>query len=1172
MNQNQGKNLIPGLLEKASKMSDEINCTGISGSCRAYMTARLFMELEKPVVVIVPSLKDADRIMEDLSFFLKELNASVLYFPPYNIKPFKPLAYHNQTAAMRISILYRLMMDETPAVVVVPVDALMQKIIPRKEISGYAELIMAGEELDRESLISKLISGGYVRTAIVEEPGDFSVRGGIIDIFSPLNQEPFRIEFFGDTVDSLRSFSAATQRKIKSLSEAVLLPAREIVLKKENIAEIAGRIRMEAASHDIPATVVKDLIMRIKEEGIFPGIESLVPIIYTQPDTFFDYLPDKSFLVMLEPGELESAAEDSWNQANKNYLSAVDEGGFCVKPEKLYEEYRHIKTKLSEKKPIIIRELSLAQPEFAGRSHEPAYDFHVNDNSKVAMELKNHRKKESPLLPVIDWFNDKKKAGFATLMVCSSKIQADRLKRLLAPYDININIIGSFPLLSEMDRGGVYLTIGRISSGFVWHDENIAVITEDEIFDVKHRKRKTTTKPSGFQAVSFSDLKQGELVVHVEHGVGRYQGLVKLKLEGATNDFLLIVYRDDDKLYLPVDRMTMVSKYMGMDGYKAVLDKIGGKSWGRIKSKVKKSVEKIAGDLLKLYAARKVEKGFAFNSSDSYFDDFEAGFPYEETPDQLKAIEDVLHDMEKPAPMDRLVCGDVGYGKTEVALRASFKAVNSGKQVALVAPTTVLVEQHMTSFADRFKHYPVNISCLSRFRSKKEQQTIVKGLKDGSVDIVIGTHRLLQKDIGFKDIGLIVLDEEQRFGVKHKEKLKQMRSNVDVLALTATPIPRTLHMSMMGVRDISVISTPPEQRKPIITYICKREDAIISDAIKNEIKRDGQAFFIHNSVNSIWAFANHLKKLVPDARFGVAHGRMPGKDLDKVMFKFMKKEIDVLVCTTIVESGLDVPSANTIFVNRADRFGLSQMYQIRGRVGRADEQAYAYLFIPDESALSKDAKKRLKVLMEHSDLGSGFQIAMNDLKIRGGGTILGASQSGHIAAVGYDMFLKLMENAMLQLKGKPVLHDLEPEINMNMSCFIPESYISDIDQRLTAYRRMSKMTELKEIADFNNEMVDRFGKLPQEASNLFVKIMFKVLCIKAGIKKLGLNETDLSICFSELHQSNPLGIIDMIASEKKSFRFTKDQVFIAGLEMQSKNSRIVRAKNILKEIALHVNG
>ena len=662
------------------------------------------------------------------------------------------------------------------------------------------------------------------------------------------------------------------------------------------------------------------------------------------------------------------------------------------------------------------------------------------------------------------------------------------------------------------------------------------------------------------------------LIVHVEHGVGRYQGLVKLKLEGATNDVYGLAVTLNFQIDTDLISMTMITKYMGMDGYKPVLDKIGGKSWGRIKSKIKKSVEKIAGDLLKLYAARKVEKGFAFNSSDSYFDDFEAGFPYEETHDQLKAIEDVLHDMEKPAPMDRLVCGDVGYGKTEVALRASFKAVNSGKQVALVAPTTVLVEQHMTSFADRFKHYPVNISCLSRFRSKKEQQTIVKGLKDGSVDIVIGTHRLLQKDIGFKDIGLIVLDEEQRFGVKHKEKLKQMRSNVDVLALTATPIPRTLHMSMMGVRDISVISTPPEQRKPIITYICKREDAIIADAIKNEIKRGGQAFFIHNSVNTIWAFVNHLKELVPDARFGVAHGRMPGKDLDKVMFKFMKKEIDVLVCTTIVESGLDVPSANTIFVNRADRFGLSQMYQIRGRVGRADEQAYAYLFIPDESALSKDAKKRLKVLMEHSDLGSGFQIAMNDLKIRGGGTILGASQSGHIAAVGYDMFLKLMENAMSQLKGKPVLQDLEPEINMNMSCFIPESYISDIDQRLTAYRRMSRMTELKEIADFNNEMVDRFGKLPREVSNLFVKIMFKVLCIKAGIKKLGLNETDLSICFSELHQSNPLGIIDMIASEKKAFRFTEGQVFIADLEMQGKNSRIIRVKNILKEIALHVNG
>ena len=512
-----------------------------------------------------------------------------------------------------------------------------------------------------------------------------------------------------------------------------------------------------------------------------------------------------------------------------------------------------------------------------------------------------------------------------------------------------------------------------------------------------------------------------------------------------------------------------------------------------------------------------------------------------------------------------------GYGKTEVALRASYLAVNEGKQVAILVPTTVLAEQHFATFSSRFERYPVNVACLSRFRSIREQQEIIKDLKAGKIDIVIGTHRLIQKDVVFKDMGLIVLDEEQRFGVKHKEKLKKIRSTVDVLALTATPIPRTLHMSLMGIRDISIISTPPEHRKSIITYISEFDNAVIAEAIQKELNRKGQIFFVHNNIHSIWKMAKHLQKLVPEVRLDVAHGRLDEDALEDVMLRFMEKEIDLLVCTTIIESGIDIPSANTIIVNHADRFGLSQIYQLRGRVGRLDEQAYAYLFIPNESTFGKDAQKRLKVLMEYSDLGSGFQIAMSDLKIRGGGTVLGASQSGHIAAVGYDMFLKLLENSMSELKKEPVCESLEPEINIIMSASIPESYIPDIDQRLTSYRRLAKMIELNEIADFKVELMDRFGALPVETANLLLKIMLKVLAIKAGVKRLDLAGQRLTLCFSEAHQKNPSGIMEMVLSEGKRFEFAPDNIIIAKLLKGETTDLLGQTKNILKDIAQRVS-
>ena len=773
-------------------------------------------------------------------------------------------------------------------------------------------------------------------------------------------------------------------------------------------------------------------------------------------------------------------------------------------------------------------------------------------------------------MPLADWIRDHQRLGRRVFVVCRSKSQAERLMSLLAPYGLHFQRSEGAP--AELtDPSAVVVCLGQVTGGFVWPDERLAVVGEDEIFGVRHVRRAKTEAKAPVRLLDLQELKQGDLVVHLEHGIGRYDGLQKLTVEGVRNDFLALTYHGGDKLYLPVDRMGMVQKYMGVEGHIPTLDKLGGKSWERVKARVKRSAEKMAGELLRLYAQRKVESGFAFGAVDGYFRDFETGFAYEETPDQLKVIDEVLDDMQQVVPMDRLVCGDVGYGKTEVALRASFLAVNNGKQVAVLVPTTILAEQHYATFRSRFQRYPVNIACLSRFRSRKEQQAIAAGLKSGAVDIVIGTHRLIQKDIAFKDLGLLVLDEEQRFGVRHKEKLKRLRSTVDVLALTATPIPRTLHMSLVGVRDISLIQTPPEFRKAIVTYISEFDPDIVSEAIRRELRRQGQIYFVHNAIPSIQKMARTLQELVPEARLDVAHGQMAEEDLERVMYRFLNRDIDLLVCTTIIESGLDIPSANTIIVNRADCFGLAQMYQLRGRVGRADEQAYAYLLIPDESLLTSDARKRLKVLMEHSDLGAGFQIAMNDLEIRGGGTILGASQSGHIAAVGYDMFLKLMEDAVADLKGEPVVQPLDPEIHIPLSAYFSESYIRDIDQRMMLYRRLARVTDLQEISDLRTELTDRFGPLPDEATNLLFKIMLKVLARYAGVVRLDVNDQKLVLLFSEKHPKNADAVVQMIKDDPERFEMSPGGVVKARLVSGGIVGQLAQAKNILQAIGQRVN-
>lgn len=1174
--QNQEKNPFASLVEYLKDNRTGAECSGLTGSDQAYLTLQLYQTRRRPVLVVAPTAKEAERFMADLEFFSGNPDApsdSCLFFPPYNILPSQYLSYHNETAAQRMATLYRLGNTDTPPVVVTTMDAVLQKLLPKAALTDFAELLMTNEALERDRLVGKLNAGGYTRTMIVEEPGDYCVRGGILDVFSPLYPDPLRIEFFGDMVDSIRFFSAATQRTTRQIDEAIILPARETVLKKENLDQVFRRIRQQAAEQELPVTRTRAIVDRIKTEGVFPGIESLTPFIYPALDTLFDYLPGNTLFVLLGPEALKQAASDLARRTRAHYQSACDEPRLCPRPADQYLSWSTADRIFQENATLVLGALTTAihAPEFPDReSARPSIRFDITDNSELHLALKASRDTEHLFGPLSEWVHAQRRAERDTLLVCRSRTQADRLRSLLTPYGFEPERHDGFPAPTRR-KSRLGVCTGRLSSGFVWPELNLAVVTEDEIFGAGYRRRKTIKTSARAQLLELADLKQSDLVVHQEHGIGQYQGLAKLTLGDTTNDFILITFRDDDKLYLPVDRMGIIQKYMGVDSVAPVLDKLGGKSWDRVKEKVKRSAEKIAGELLKVYATRKVQKGTAYTLLDRSFQEFETAFPYEETTDQMKAINDVLTDMGRTQPMDRLVCGDVGYGKTEVALRAAFMAASNGKQVAVLVPTTVLAEQHFKTFSERFERYPFWVECLSRFRTPREQRAIVGDLKNGKIDIVIGTHRLLSKDVVFKDIGLVILDEEQRFGVKHKEKLKKLRHTVDVLALTATPIPRTLHLSMVGVRDISIISTPPEQRHPIVTYICELDDVTIAEAIQKELARGGQIFFVHNNISSIHRMAERVQKLVPAVRLGVAHGRMPEAELEKVMLDFLNRDMDLLVCTTIIESGLDVGTANTILINRADRFGLSQIYQLRGRVGRSDEQAYAYLFIPGDSIMSTDAQKRLKVLMEHSDLGSGFQIAMNDLKIRGGGTILGASQSGHIAAVGYDMFLQLMENAVSELKGEPVTEALEPEINIPMSAFVPEGFIPNIDQRLTVYRRLSKLSDVREISDFKAEMRDRFGPLPSEATNLLLKIMLRVLSIKAGVRRLDLNGRQLMLHFSEMHQKHPFGLVDMVTAAPKQYRFTPEQGLKIDLAPAAPTGLLAQTKNILKEITQHVN-
>ncbi len=1150
-------NLFVKALETISslKSGERFALSGLLGSSKAFFIASLFQSQIsnlKSFLIISPTQEGGENFAKDINFFLGENIAS--FYPSWEILPFEAQQPHPEIIAHRIDILHKLTRTSSQIIVTTP-EALMQRVMPKSALTPPASPLEngilrfeVGGVVNRDEILERLLNMVYSRTSLVEERGEMRVAGGILDIFPPGYSHPLRIEFFGDEVEAIRTFDISTQRSKENLKEVVVLPAREIMLS-DGCKEIAlDKIRKRAEELELTRDARESISERIRSGLIFSGIDFLLPIFYRRLDTFFDYLPEDCLVFLDDPDEIHQTAGEFENEILDGKTRIEQKGQFFVKAEELYLSVSEFKAAMDKMGVVAIEALTISLPPFT-KGGAGGGEFSTESNLDIRQDIAN--RKEEILKPLADRIKDWKNLGWGVFIVCRTIGQAERLKELLEGYALVLPIMTERPSpyhLPQGERGKEGIVIGDLVTGFRFSSLRLTVITEEEIFGQRVKRREPPSRKVEAFLTQLQDLSIGDFIVHTVHGIGIYQGLRRLKIEDMENDFLLLEYQGGDRLYLPVQRLNLVGKYHGIEGKKPELDRLGGANWEKTKDRIKKAVEEMAKELLLLYASRKVAEGFSFSKGERLFSEFEASFEYDETADQLSAIEDVIKDMEEPKPMDRLICGDVGYGKTEVAMRGAFKAVLDNKQVGVLVPTTVLAQQHYITFKNRFAAYPVTVEVLSRFRSSGEQKDVLKRVAAGEVDIIIGTHRLLQKDVAFKDLGLIIVDEEHRFGVSHKERLKQMKKQVDVLTLTATPIPRTLHMSLSGVRDLSIINTPPEDRLAIKTVVARFDDDLIRDAIRRELSRGGQVFFVHNRVEGIAAMADYLKRLVPEARIGVAHGQMKEKELEKVMTAFINRGYDILLSTSIIESGLDIPSANTILINRADRFGLAEIYQLRGRVGRSSHRAYAYLLTPPELTLTEDAKKRLRVLQELSDLGAGFRLAAYDLEIRGAGELLGARQSGQIAAVGFEMYSQLLEEAIKELKGEKIEKEVEPEINLNVSAYIPDEYIPDERQRLNIYKRIASLLSEEDMVRLKEEIKDRFGDIPELAENLFKIIGIKLLLKKLKITELSQKGDYIYITFSSDTSVDPQRLLELIKKNPKKFRLTPDSRLIALLE------------------------
>jgi len=1157
---------LRALIDNIHRGDDETDICGLQGSAKPFIASLLFRNAGKTILFITPSRKEALDAFRDLSFFLGEEN--VLLFPPWDIvHPDDTLSRQNENATGRAGVLSRLLSGK-PAVVVAPLSALMQKVAPASVFDSYTETISIGDERDRDRLAEKLIEGGYQKVPLVEEAGEFSLRGYIVDVFPPACPYPFRMEFTGNEIESIREFDPGAQRSVREIVDFVLFPAGEVILSKEQKALASRNMRIRVNESSVSGTRGRRLVDALENDLISPANPQLLPLFFEDfcagnkakgMDTIFEYLAGNSLIVCESPGVMEKAAEEIINDADRFLRKADEEGRFYLEKEYFLTSWDDISRRFNTLQRIYMGRLQAVD----------AIPFEVEE-TELKSDTEFHADRDGILAPLADKIKSWISQGCLVTFLCGEgKMQ--KMEHLLEGYSLPV-YKSSHPFFSdpgEIKGGRLVLREGKITKGFSYPRMKTVIVSEEEIFGKKTRGRRRARAREGYFLKSFGELEKGDFVVHVDHGIGLYLGLERLTFGNAENDFLLLEYKEGDKLYIPVDRLNQIQRYIGPEGHIPNVDKLGGTSWETIKKKVKQSVRVIAEELVSIYAAREVMNGHRFPPSDRDYEEFSSSFEFEETPDQARAIEDVYYDMGDPRPMDRLVCGDAGFGKTEIALRASFRASMDGKQVAILVPTTILAEQHYQTFTERFGKYPVRIEVLNRYKTSGQQKKIAEDINRGLVDIAIGTHRLLQKDIKFKDLGLVIIDEEQRFGVSHKEKLKKMRALVDVLTLTATPIPRTLQMSLIGMRDLSVIDTAPQERRPVEVHICEFNDDVIRDATQRELARGGQIFFVHDRVRSIQSIARFIEKLIPEAKIGVAHGQMKAKELEDIMVKFVRRDFNILVCTTIISSGVDIPATNTIIINRADRFGLSQLYQLRGRVGRGNEDAYAYLLIPEESVLSRDARKRLGIAREFSEPGSGFKVATHDLSIRGGGSVLGVSQSGHVSAIGYELYTELMEKTIRELKGeKYPKEEIDPEVHFGIPAFIPDDFISDMHTRLMTYKKISMASSEDDLSGLKEELADCYGPVPPQVNNLMDIIRVKNMLKKILGKRMEYDGREMFINFREDSPVDPARIMELSQKKLRGIRLTPDYrltIPIPGLEGKDITDR---AKYLLGELEI----
>lgn len=1078
----------------------------LSGGAQALFLSCLGQKLNKPIIIITPSQDNAESLLQDLNFFTKQISRDadsdpkeplLLSMPPWKILPFEPDSPDTSTVAERMRLLYHLTSGST-GFYIIPVQSLLQKLLPWELFVESVTTLTVGMETDITGLANSLISRGYERCPMVTRIGEFSWRGGILDIFTPLQELPARLELFGDRIESIRLFDPETQRSSGEIKELIILPVRELILSSREIEQAEQVLSSMPEKSGIEA--LKDLTQGI----VRPGAEALGPFLY-EMDPLSRYMPRSSILCIIEPDDIKRAGIEYWKKVVSGREEEALSGRLLPEAGGLYLDVQTALESLDAFPVIEMRLLPVSEDAFRTGT-KSASSLGVRITRPIAWkDISSEGPREGAISGLAEKLREWSSKHIITI-VCATDESGDRLIKMLEEYGLSIALT---------PPGRILVAKGKLSEGFFWPDLNLIYITEEEIFGRKTFRpvpKKTTTAPF---LSTFKELKPGDFVVHRDYGVGEYLGLTHIEIEGIETDYLSIRYEPDAKLHVPLYSLDKVQKYIGVEGSTPKIDRLGSPHWAKTKERVKKDLLEMARELAAIYAAREAMERPPFSPPDNLYREFESSFPYEETPDQEKAIQDVLLDMQKPRPMDRLVCGDVGYGKTEVALRAAFKAVEDGYQVALLVPTTILADQHMRTFSARLSTFSVRVEMLSRFLSRQEQKDVLKGLKDGRVDIVIGTHRLLQKDVSFRNLGLLIVDEEHRFGVRHKERIREFKRLVDVLTLTATPIPRTLHMSLAGLKDLSIIQTPPMDRQAIQVILARFGPRVIREAVLQEFERGGRVFFVHNRVQDIERMADFIKQLVPNAKVGIAHGQMHENAIEGVMRRFISGDINLLVTTTIIESGIDIPEANTIIINRADRFGLAELYQIKGRVGRGREKAYAYLLTPAEESLSEPARKRLRAIQELSELGAGFRIAARDLETRGAGNILGKQQSGHIAAVGIDLYTEMMEEAVSELRGEEPSKEPDTQINIQASAFIPDDYISDIGLRLAAYKQISAITTEEEAEALAAEFEDRYGRLPQHVRNLIEIMKIKAVARAAMVSRVDASRNAVSITFDE---------------------------------------------------------